>query len=44
MKSLGAIGSSVMAILIAALVVVTFFLMHVLFSGPISGLAVELLV
>lgn len=43
MKSLGAIGSSVMAILIAALVVVTFFLMHVLFSGPISGLAVELL-
>lgn len=35
--------SSVVAILIAALVVLTFFLMHILFSRPISGLAVELL-
>ncbi len=43
MKTLGPIGGIVMVILIAALVVITFFLMHILFSGPISGLAVELL-
>lgn len=36
-------NGSIVGVLIAALVVMAFFLMHTLFSRPISGLAVELL-
>ena len=43
MKIPGTIGNGVLAILIAALIVMTFVLMHILFSRPISGLATEFL-
>lgn len=42
MKTLGA-NNIIVMVLVTALVVVTFLLMHTLFSRPISGLAVELL-
>ena len=43
MKIPGTVSDRVLAILIAALIVMTFVLLHILFSRPISGLATEFL-